>query len=47
VKNRRFAEAVAVAEEVVRRFPDSPQANALEERLPHLRELAEHGGNGA
>ena len=46
VKNRRFAEAVAVAEEVVRRFPDSPQANALEERLPQLRDLAEHGGNG-
>lgn len=47
VKNRRFAEAVELAEEVVRRFPDSPQAEALEERLPHLRELAETGdGNG-
>jgi outer membrane protein assembly factor BamD (BamD/ComL family) len=49
VKNRRFAEAVELAEEVVRRFPDSPQADALEERLPQLRDLAEHGdgGNGA
>ena len=47
VKNRRFAEAVELAEEVVRRFPASPQADALEERLPQLRELAEHGeGNG-
>jgi outer membrane protein assembly factor BamD (BamD/ComL family) len=47
VTNRRFAEAVELAEEVVRRFPDSPQADALEERLPQLRELAEHGdGNG-
>ena len=44
VRNRRFAEAVELAEEVVRRFPESPQADALEERLPQLRELAEHGG---
>jgi outer membrane protein assembly factor BamD (BamD/ComL family) len=48
VQGRRFAEAVDLAEEVVRRFPDSPQADALEQRLPQLRELAEHGdGNGA
>lgn len=47
IRNRRFAEAVELAEEVVRRFPESPQADALEERLPQLRELAEHGeGNG-
>lgn len=47
VTHRRFAEAVELAEEVVRRFPDSPQAEALEERIPQLRELAEHGdGNG-
>jgi outer membrane protein assembly factor BamD (BamD/ComL family) len=43
VKTERFAEAVRLAEEVVLRFPKSPQAVALEERLPQLRELAETG----
>lgn len=47
VKNQRFAEAVDLAEDVIRRFPKSPQADALEARLPHLRELAELGdGDG-
>ena len=47
VKNQRFAEAVELAEEVIRRFPNSPQADALEARLPQLRELADLGeGNG-
>ena len=47
VKNQRFAEAVELAEDVIRRFPNSPQADALEARLPQLRELAEFGeGDG-
>lgn len=47
VKNQRFAEAVELAEEVIRRFPNSPQADALEARLPQLRELADLAeGNG-
>lgn len=48
VKTQRFAEAVELAEQVVRQYPDSPQAEALEERLPQLRELAQSGdGNAA
>lgn len=47
IKSQRFAEAVELAEEVIRRFPGSPQADALEARLPQLRELADLGdGNG-
>jgi hypothetical protein len=40
LESRQFAEAVAAAEEIVRRFPGSPQAEALIERLPQLRQLA-------
>jgi hypothetical protein len=40
LEQRRFADAVHEAEEMVRRFPGSPQAEALVERLPQLRQLA-------
>jgi hypothetical protein len=40
LEQRRFADAVREAEELVRRFPGSPQAEALIERLPQLRQLA-------
>jgi hypothetical protein len=40
LEQRRFADAVHEAEEIVRRFPGSPQAEALVERLPQLRQLA-------
>jgi hypothetical protein len=40
LEQRRFADAVLEAEEIVRRFPGSPQAEALVERLPQLRQLA-------
>jgi hypothetical protein len=40
LEGRRFGEAVHAAEEIVRRFPGSPQAEALIERLPQLRQLA-------
>lgn len=40
LEQRRFADAVREAEEIVRRFPGSPQAEALIERLPQLRQLA-------
>jgi hypothetical protein len=40
LEQRRFADAVREAEEILRRFPDSPQAEALIERLPQLRQLA-------
>jgi hypothetical protein len=44
LEQRRFADAVHEAEELVRRFPGSPQAEALVERLPQLRELAAEEG---
>ena len=43
VRGRRFAEAVELAEDVMKRYPGSPQAQSLDEMLPKLRDLAEHG----
>lgn len=43
VRGRRFAEAVQVAEQVLRDYPNSPQALAVDQMLPRLRNLAEHG----
>jgi hypothetical protein len=39
----QFEEAIELAEDVVRRFPMSPQAETLEELLPKIRELAREG----
>ena len=46
VRGRRFAEAVQLAEEVIRKYPDSPQAIGIDQMLPRLRDLAEHGDDG-
>ncbi|MGB7158713.1 MAG: outer membrane protein assembly factor BamD [Tepidisphaeraceae bacterium] len=43
VRGRRFAEAVELAEDVLKRYPGSPQAQSLDVMLPKLRDLAEHG----
>src|SRR5687768_5021851 len=43
VRGRRFAEAVELAEDVMKRYPGSPQAQSLDAMLPKLRDLAEHG----
>ncbi|MBV8780991.1 MAG: hypothetical protein JO353_06295 [Phycisphaerae bacterium] len=40
VRTRRFADAIIVAEDLLRRFPLSPQARTFEKLLPHLREKA-------
>ena len=40
IKARRFGEAVELAEQLMRQFPDSPQAQSLEELLPTLRDKA-------
>lgn len=47
VRGRRFAEAVELAEDVMKRYPGSPQARSLDEMLPKLRDLAEHGDDHA
>lgn len=41
IKQHRYADAIAVSEEVIEKFPNSPQAQALREQLPRLREKAE------
>ncbi|MGH7213867.1 MAG: hypothetical protein ACREIT_03795 [Tepidisphaeraceae bacterium] len=46
VRSRRFADAVTEAEELVRRFPDSRQAETMNELLPRLREMAEQAEAG-
>ncbi len=47
VRGRRFAEAVELAEDVMNRYPGSPQAQSLDDMLPKLRDLAEHGDDAA
>jgi outer membrane protein assembly factor BamD (BamD/ComL family) len=47
VRGRRFAEAVDLAEDVMKRYPGSPQAQSLDQMLPKLRDLAEHGDEAA
>jgi len=37
VKNRKFAEALELAHQVISNYPDSPQAEALRGQLPRLR----------
>lgn len=43
IHDGQFAPAIELAEDVLRRFPNSPQADSLETLLPRIRELAEHG----
>jgi hypothetical protein len=40
VRRRRFREAVTVAEEVIRRFPDMRAANALRGQIDKLKRRA-------
>jgi outer membrane protein assembly factor BamD (BamD/ComL family) len=46
IKEQRYAEAVETAERVIRDYPASPQAAALQDQLPRLRDLA-RGVRGA
>jgi hypothetical protein len=43
IHDHQFDEAIELAEDVVRRFPLSPQAESLEKLLPRIRELAREG----
>jgi tetratricopeptide (TPR) repeat protein len=40
IKSRRYAEAIDMSEALLTRFPNSPQAERLEEFLPKLRNIA-------
>lgn len=40
IRAKRFAEAIELAEDVLDRFPNSPQAESLEQLLPKMRDLA-------
>jgi hypothetical protein len=40
IRARRFSEAVHLAEELLRSFPTSPQAEAIQKILPRIQELA-------
>jgi tetratricopeptide (TPR) repeat protein len=40
IKARRLSEAIELAEQLIERYPGSPQARGLEEMLPRLRERA-------
>jgi hypothetical protein len=40
IRNRQFAEAIQLAEDLLTRFPNSPQADAIDVLLPRIRELA-------
>jgi outer membrane protein assembly factor BamD (BamD/ComL family) len=43
IKSQRLDEAIALGEDLIRRYPMSPQAESLDTLLPRLRDLAEHG----
>jgi outer membrane protein assembly factor BamD (BamD/ComL family) len=40
IRTGQFRDAIDLAEEILRRFPGSPQAQAVEEMLPRLQDLA-------
>jgi hypothetical protein len=40
IRNKQFFEAIELAEELLQRFPGSPQAETLQKLLPKMRELA-------
>jgi hypothetical protein len=40
IRSGQFRDAIDLAEDVIRRFPGSPQADAIEAMLPRLQELA-------
>ncbi len=47
INAKRFDEAVEASENLLRRFPDSPQATSLRELIPKLRELAAKESSGS
>lgn len=40
IRNKQFSEAIDMAEDLLQRFPNSPQAETLQRLLPRMRELA-------
>ena len=40
MRGKRFGEAIKLAENLLERFPRSPQAESLGQLLPKMRELA-------
>jgi hypothetical protein len=40
IRAGQFRDAIDIAEEIIRRFPGSPQAEAIEAMLPRLHDLA-------
>jgi outer membrane protein assembly factor BamD (BamD/ComL family) len=40
IRNKQFFEAIDLAEDLLQRFPNSPQADSLQKLLPKMRELA-------
>ena len=40
IRNKQFFEAIDLAEDLLQRFPNSPQAETLQRLLPKMRELA-------
>jgi soluble cytochrome b562 len=48
IRGHKFGEAIELSEELLQRFPHSPQAEAIEKLLPRIRELAsEHNAPAA
>ena len=48
IRGHKFGEAIELSEELLHRFPHSPQAEAIEKLLPRIRELAnEHNAPAA
>lgn len=47
VRARKFNEAIQVSEELLTRFPASPQAEQIDLLLPRIRELQKEGGSSA
>jgi len=43
IRAQRLDEAITLGEDLIRRYPMSPQAESLDTLLPRLRDLAEHG----
>jgi hypothetical protein len=44
IRSQRFDDAIALGEDLIRRYPLSPQAESLETLLPRLRDLASQSG---
>jgi len=40
IRNKQFFDAIELAEDLLQRFPNSPQAETLQKLLPKMRELA-------